>query len=113
MRHIHHFKPVVAHGLEWRDAFAHAVNENFSTAPRDRAEPGLLEIAEDLLERLVEHFPEMDELARAETVDVDLREFAFDVVQQVKVPLLGQLRMMSALHQDLRAAQRNRLLDLL
>src|SRR5947199_8751012 len=72
-----------------------------------------MEIPDDLLQRLVEHFAEMDELARAETMDIDLREFASDVVQQVQIPLLGQLRVMSALHQNLRPAQRNGLLDLL
>ena len=32
--------------------------------------------------------------------------------EQIQIPLLGQLRMMAALHQDLRAAQRDGLLDL-
>ena len=49
---------------------------------------------------------------RAEPVDVDLRKFAFDVREQIEIPLLRQLRMMPALHQNLRAAQRDGLLDL-
>src|SRR5215472_4216927 len=55
----------------------------------------------------------MNELARAEAVDVHLWEFAFDVRQQIQVPLLRQFGMMPALHQDLRAADCERLLNLL
>jgi hypothetical protein len=32
VRHIHDFQPVAAHGLERRNAFAHAVHENFPAA---------------------------------------------------------------------------------
>jgi hypothetical protein len=41
-----------------------------------------------------------------------LREFALYMRQQIEVPLLRELGMMPALHEDLRAAQRHRLLDL-
>ena len=111
MRHIHDFEPVVAHRLERRNFLAHAVHENFPAAAGNRAQPGLHEIADDFLQRLVEHFAEMDELARAEPVDVDLRKLRFDVREQIEIPLLRQLRMMPALHQNLRAAQRDGLLD--
>ena len=55
----------------------------------------------------------MNELARTEPVNVDLRKFAFDVREQIQIPLHGKLRMMPALHENLRAAQRDRLLDFL
>src|SRR5213596_3117978 len=55
----------------------------------------------------------MHKLARTETVNVHLRKFAFDVVQQIEIPLLAQFRVMPALHQNLRAAERDRFLDLL
>ena len=77
MRHVHDFEPVVAHRLERRDALAHAVHENFPAAAGNRAEAGRLEIADDFFQRLVEHFAEMDELARAEAVDVEAREICF------------------------------------
>src|SRR6266853_1815326 len=54
----------------------------------------------------------MDEFARAEAVNVDLRELPFEVTEQIQIPLLGQFWMMAALHQDLRAAKGQRLLDL-
>ena len=111
VRHVHHFQPVVAHRFERRNALAHAVHQNFPAAAGNRAETGGLEIADDFLQRLVEHFAEMDELAGAETVNVDLRKFVFDVRQQIEIPLLRQLRVMPALHQNLRAAERDGLLD--
>ncbi len=51
-------------------------------------------------------------LARTETVNIDLRKLRFDVRQQIQIPLLRQLGMMPALHENLRPAQRNRLLNL-
>src|SRR5262249_33240911 len=47
-----------------------------------------------------------------ESVDVDLGKPRFDVGKQVEIPLLGELWMMAALHQDLGAAQRDGFLDL-
>ena len=40
-----------------------------------------------------------------------LWKFIFDMRQQIEIPLLREFRMMPALHQHLRAAQRDRLLD--
>ena len=53
------------------------------------------------------------DLRRAEAVDVDLRKVALDVAQQLFVPLELEFRVQSALHQDLVAAQVDRLLDFL
>ncbi len=113
VRHVHDFQPVAAHRLERRNVLAHAVHENFPAAAGNRTEAGRFEIGNDFFQRLVEHLAEMDELAGAETVDVDLRKFGFDVRQQIQIPLLRQLGMMAALHENLRAAERERLLDLL
>ena len=55
----------------------------------------------------------MNKLARAESVNVDLRKFVPNVREQVQVPLLVELRVMAALLQDLRATERDRLLDFL
>ena len=49
--------------------------------------------------------------ARAEAVDVD-RVVALDVAQQVEIPLERDVRIVPALHEDLHAAQRLRLVDL-
>ena len=79
MRHIHDLEPVIAHGFERRDALANAINQDFAAATRNRAQPGGFEIGDDRLKRLVEDFAEMDEFARTESVNVDLRELAFEM----------------------------------
>ena len=66
--------------------------------------PAALNSPNDFFERQVEDLAEMNELARAEAVDVDLRKLCFDVREQIEIPLHGQLGMMAALHEDLRAA---------
>jgi len=71
-----------------------------------------VEVADDGVERHLEHLAEMDELARAEAVNVDLRELRLHVGEQVEIPLEREFRMMPALEQDLRAAQFDRLRDL-
>src|SRR2546430_10002776 len=48
----------------------------------------------------------------AESMNVHLRELAFDVGQQIQVPLLRELGMVPALHQDLGSAKCDGLLDL-
>src|SRR5215831_3237803 len=53
----------------------------------------------------------MHELAWAEPVNVDVREPALDVREQIQIPLLRQFRMVSALHQDLGATKRNGLFN--
>ena len=113
VRDVHDLQPVVAHRFERRDALAHAVHQDLAAAAGDRPQARRLEIADDLLQRLLKHLAEVDELARAEAVDVDLRELALHVREQVQIPLLGELGVMAALQQNLRPAQRQRLLDLL
>src|ERR1041385_650522 len=54
----------------------------------------------------------MDELARTEAMNVDLWKLRLQVGEQIEIPLFGQFRMMTALHQDLRPAERDRLFDL-
>ena len=111
VRDIHHGEPVVAHGLERRDAFAHAIDENFAAATGDRAKARGVKIGDDFFKRFVEDIAEVNELARAEAVNVHLRKLRFDVREQVEVPLLGKFRMMPALHENLRAAERDGFLD--
>ena len=55
----------------------------------------------------------MLELRRAKTVDVDLRIFFPDVMEQLQVPIEPEFRMVPALHQDLHAAGGSQLIELL
>src|SRR4051794_32051913 len=55
----------------------------------------------------------MNELAGTEPVNVNGWKLPFDVGKQIQVPLQRQLRMVPALHQDLGAAERDGLFNLL
>ena len=112
VRDAHDLEPVVRVALQRRDLVADLVDENFAAAAGNRAEPRFLEARDDLLQRHAEDFREMVELRRREPVDVDRRVVRPDVVEQVQVVIDAELRMMPALHQNLRAADRLELLDL-
>ena len=98
MRLVHRLELVVAHRLERRYAFADTFHEYFAPAAGNRTQSGNFEITNDSSQRFFEHFAEMNELARTEPVNVDLRKFRFDVMQKIQIPLLGQFGMVSALH---------------
>src|SRR5215471_6407656 len=112
MRHFHHLQPVVAHRLEWRNSLSYSIDQNFTAATWNGAEARSFEVADNFFQRFTEHLTEVDEFARAKPVDIHLRKFLFEMRQQIEIPLLGELRVMSALHQDLRASERYRLLYL-
>src|ERR1035441_529784 len=107
MRDVHDLEPVIAHRFEGRDALAHAVHQDLAATAGNGAKAGSFEIPDDLLQRFLEHLPEVDELTRAKAVDVDLRELALHMREQVQIPLLGKLGVMAALHQNLRSVQRS------
>ena len=90
----------------------HAVHEDFPAAARQAAQASRNEVPENLFHRFVEEPAERHELARAEAMHVKTGKFPAHVIEQLKVPLLGQLRVMTALHENLRAAERDGLLDL-
>ena len=102
MRDVHDLQPIVAHRFQRRNALAHPVHQDFAAAARDRTQARRFEVGNDLLQRLAENLAEMDELARAEAVDVDLRKLTLYMREQVQIPLLGELGMVPALQQNLR-----------
>src|SRR5215471_4608093 len=55
----------------------------------------------------------MDKFTRTKSMDVQLRKLLLNMSKQIQIPLLGQFRMVTSLHQNLRSAERNGLLDLL
>src|ERR1700722_3036057 len=101
MRDRHDLEPVIAHRLERRDALTHPIHQYLPSPARNGAKARPRELRDDVLQRQAEHVAKMDELARAEAVDINLRELAFYMRQQIQVPLQGKFRMMPALHQDL------------
>ena len=86
MRDLHDFQPLVALAFKRRDSFPHAVDQNFAAAARDRSEPGFLELRDHFAQRHREHFGKMLELRRAESVNVDVRIFFPDVMEQIEIP---------------------------
>ena len=93
-------------------AVAHFVDENFAAAAGNRAESRLLEARDDFFQRHAENLREMVELGRRKAVDVDRRMIRPDVLEQVEVVIDAELRMMAALHENLRAADGFEFLDL-
>ena len=84
----HDFEPVVGVALERGDGVADFVDEDFAAAAGDGAESGVLEAADDFLERHAEDFGEVVELGGREAVDVDGGVVGADVVEEVEVCLL-------------------------
>jgi hypothetical protein len=79
---------------------------------RQAAQTGRNKVAQDCLDRLIEKFREGHELAGTKAMDIESGVLGANMVQQIQIPLLGQLRMVTALHEHLGAAQREGFLDL-
>src|SRR5258706_2877416 len=107
MGDIHDFEPVAAHCFERGNSLTNPIDQDFATSARDGTEAGGFEVGDNFVERLVEDFAEMNELARTKAVDIDLRKFRFYVGEQIQIPLFGEVGMVAALHQNLSAAQRD------
>ena len=113
MRHLHHLEPLVALAFEWRDSLPDGIDQNLAAAARDRTKSRFLKTRDHFVERHLERLRKMLELRRAETVDVDMGIFFPDVMEEIDVPIETELRMMTALHQDLHAARCGQLIQLL
>src|SRR5438477_13073434 len=102
MGYIHDAKPIIAHGFERSDSFANSVHEDLPAAARNGTEARFNKLADDLLQRQAEHFPELHKLAGAEPENLDLRKPAFDVREQVEILLQGRFGKERDLTDDLR-----------
>ncbi len=113
MRHLHHLEPLVALAFERRDSLPDGIDQNLAAAAGDRTKPRFLKTRDHFVQRHLERLRKMLELRRAETVDVDLGIFFPDVMEEIDIPIEAELRMMTALHQDLHAARCGQLIQLL
>lgn len=113
MGDFHDFEPLVAGGFEGGDTFTDAVDEDFAASAGDGAEAGLGELADDIVERELEDFAEVDELTGAEAVDIDCGEFVTEVIEEVEVPIDGEVGVVSALEEDLGSSLGEGFLDFL
>src|SRR5258708_23168224 len=111
VRNLHDVEPAIGTRLLLRNLIAHALHENLATATRDRVEPRLLKLADDVPRvHAIQPGPEVH-LAGAEAVHVN-GVVPLDVAQQIQIPLERDVRIVPALHQDLYAAERLGLVDL-
>ena len=108
----HDLEPPVGARLLRRCDVPHALDEDLAAAPRDRVEPGGLQLAHDRARVDAEQRREEVDFAWGKAVDMD-RVIPLDVTQQIQIPVQRDIRIVSALDQDLHAAQRLGLLDLL
>ena len=111
MRDIMHAQPIVGHRLEGRNPLAHAIHQNLAATAGNGTKARAGELPDDILQRQTKDLAKMNELARAESMDVELRKFALNVREQIQIPLQRKLWVMAALHQNLRPAQGDRFLD--
>ena len=111
MRLFLHAEPLVGLRLLLGDALPDLVHQDLATTARDRVEAGLVQLAHDLGHRDPEALREEDHFRRREAVNVD-RMMRLDVAHQLEVPVERDVRVVAALQQDLRAADRLALVDL-
>jgi hypothetical protein len=117
--HPHRGQPRLGVALAEADLPAHGVGEDFPAPAGHRIETRLLQPADhpaqlpgQVVAGGVEEADELDELRRAEGVDVHRGESRLDDLQQVEVPRQREVRVHPALHEDLRPADGHQLLDL-
>ena len=75
-----------------------AIDKDLPAAARNGSQSRVFEIANDLFQRLAEHFSKMNKFAGAEAVNIYLWEPGIYVREQVEIPLLRQFRVVAALH---------------
>ena len=103
--HPHDVQPVGGVRLALSDRLADAVHQDFRPAAGDAAEAGRLQPDQHLVQRQLVQPGEVDDLRRAEGVQVDRREVRPQVAEHVLVPVQLERRVHPALEQDLVAAE--------
>ena len=108
------FEPFVGQALVDGDGLADAVDQDLAAAAGQAAQAGVLEPLQHLAQRQLVELVEVPDLRRAEGVQVDLRDSApCRSRSSSSYHSSFKRRVHAALHQDLIAAQGDRLLDLL
>src|SRR5919106_449330 len=101
VRNLHHFQPLVAVDLQWRNFLAYPIHKNFAATTRNRSESGIFEFGDHFTQWHPESFREVLEFRRAESVNVDVWIFFAYVLQEIDVPNEWQFWMVPPLHQYL------------
>src|SRR5262245_58283472 len=95
-----------------RDLGADAVDEDLAPAAGDRVQAGVAQAGDRLPEGQLAAARDVLDLRRRQRVQVDLVA-RLDGAEEILVVVDSEIRMVSALHEETRAAERERLLDLL
>ena len=110
--YAHDVKPVVSHDFATRYFTAYSVNQDFSSTAGNTTQTSFFEPFQDYTNGEFIDLRKMMEFWWAEPMDVDLRELATDIVQQLFIPVQSIFLMQATLHQDLVTSQVDRLLNL-
>src|SRR5689334_5324636 len=111
VRELHDLQPPVGASFLGRDDVANALHEYLATTTGNRVETRLLQLANNLYRFHPENFGEEIDFAGAEPVNVN-GVIALDVAHQIEVPVERDVRIVSALDQDLYTAKRFYFVDL-
>ncbi len=107
----HHVEPLGRRALVWADRLAHGLDEYLGAAARQRVEARVAQPPEHRLDAQVVEAREVDDLRRRERVDVD-GEGVRDVPEHLLEKLEPQIGVQAALHEELRAAEGDHLVEL-
>jgi hypothetical protein len=97
---LHDLEPSIRTRLLRRRDVAHTLDENFTASARDRVEPGLAQLPNDLPRLETKQLGKEVDFARRKSVNVN-RMVLLDVPHQVEIPLEGNIRIVTALNQNL------------
>ena len=100
----HHLEPLLGVDLVGAEHGAHFVVKDLGGGAREAAEPGLLQLAQVVLEGPLHRRRALPDFEWRERVDVDLGLGCLDGAQHFEVPLAGEARMDPTLQTDLGAA---------
>ena len=106
---LDHLQPARAADLLRADLLAHRRREDLGAAAGHGAEPGGLELGDDLFDALPGESGEVIDLHRGEGLDVQLRLVGADRSQHLQVEVEGEIGMEAADHVDLGRPGRRRL----
>ena len=85
---------------------AHLVDQDLAAGAGEAVEAGFLELGQDFPSRQTGQALEAQDLLRGKGVDPEAGVLTFEVAQHLQVPLEGQRRVHTALHQNPVAAHR-------
>ena len=109
----HHAEPFIGGGLAVAvEQLPDAIDEDLSAASGNAVEPGVDQAADHLGHRQAGQPGDVDHLGWRERVQAELGISSLDGAEQVLVPGEGNIGIVSALKQQLVAADGNRLVDL-